>query len=574
MCAGFLIGGKEMIWGGLVHDAESVQDIINQTSSIYIGEDGKNTEFMDTRIQALEDLKAALLVSEQNFFFKLGYDNEHPKKNFQLFQKKLAQINKSNAAFKINNIESYFLEDPSIVSLLDTITSRAVGNALNKIDWTVKDFTGMETDDIIMSYFIKTFSDIIKTRGESGRFINYFVDSSDTTKINNKGEEEIFKRGLRRILKITRQPTTKNIFNIDIQEDAYIDSKTKNKLLEVIRGVTGVEAAKSTSEFRQLIIERFLNYVRTYADASGFSSFLEYELTKNIQSYDLYRNFSSLKGFLQEIWSNALLSYLFNSPGTSVPTGNIKNLLDGGHEIPVDAVLDLFNFQIKSWDLKDGKYEIRDTSKEIATFINNRAEISTSDALILFFATFQFNQPFTMSESVKWAKNNADMSIEDYENKIYSQFNSFFTDTGANSLQKVFQSHIDKIIRIDNVFKGDVGKLFEDKALYYNTFFIINDQFIPGSAMVQAIIDSLRTKKDSDILRFSITGVKNQPGINTLDSIIQRERTLAEKGKNIYKETRYYGDVEKVANLVRLSYTITINFQDILQLAYSNAVLH
>ena len=121
---------------------------------------------------------------------------------------------------------------------------------------------------------------------------------------------------------------------------------------------------------------------------------IRHEIMVNLDRYDLTRSLSSLKGFLQEVWSNAMLSFLFGRPGSSTPTGNIRNLIDNKAEIPVDAVLKNFNFQIKSFNLINGKYEnLGNTAYHVVTDGTYTYFLSTqsrSDAYMYTWTTTTF----------------------------------------------------------------------------------------------------------------------------------------------------------------------------------------
>lgn len=529
-----------MIWGGLPNYATDVENLINAVNNNFIPKDGSDVEFIDQRKQALIDLRDLLVASELSFFSQLNITKKSPKECLEQLQKRIIEIEEKNKEFSIDALEQKFLNDPTIIAMLDKITTNAVNAALSSIDWTFEDLVGRPENEFI-DYIIDNFSNRIMKRSlETGRMNNYFAN--------------IDKQGLKRILKITRSTTKDNYFHIEIKADESVSIELRNKLLEVIRDETHTKQANTSTEFKQKVIKSLLAYI-TSTSNNELARYLYHELDVNFDRYDLTRNLSSLKGFLQESWTNALLSYLFGQPGESIPTGNLQNLLDNKAEIPVDAVLRTFNFQIKSWNLINGKYEINESNKEIGTFIKQRAQITSTDLLMLFFSSYQFNQPF--SDAIP--ENPNSMTHKEYSENIYSRFNPT-----AMKLEPVFQSYVDKIVRIDNVFRGYAddnqggGFLFGKEQLYFNTFFIINDKIIPASAMIQAIIDTLNQKTDSDVLKFQINSISETRNVNTFEDII-----IANQRKKRYSE-----DYEKVANLVKISYTITFDFNEILNNAY------
>ena len=134
----------------------------------------------------------------------------------------------------------------------------------------------------------------------------------------------------------------------------------------------------------------------------------------------------------------------------------------------------------------------------------------------------------------------------------------------SNSLEEIFNSYTDRIIRLDSTFRSNQLPIFKQEKLYYNTFFIINDRIIPASTLVQCIIDSMDQQRDNHLIRFLLNKISNaQPGVNTFESIIMEDPDARKK--------RYSGSALNVANLIKISYKIQFNFDRILDMAYGKA---
>ena len=527
-----------MIWGGLPYYADDVARIISDTSSTFL-KTNENTQidYINQRITILQNLRDTLRNSEEAFYNALNLKGASSKDKIKELQERVEEINSCNRRFSVDIFVQNFLKDPEIITSLDKITTNAVNNALSSIKWTISDIAGTNEQEWISS-IVRLFSSLIGVQRASGSYSrNYFTD--------------IENQGLQRILTVERVIDSNNeeFFKISFKENTRVSTELRQKITEVIRRYTHTHIAETQSAFQNIVTKKILEYVQ--GSSSLMANCIRHEIMVNLDRYDLTRSLSSLKGFLQEVWSNAMLSFLFGRPGSSTPTGNIRNLIDNKAEIPVDAVLKNFNFQIKSFNLINGKYEIKETDKEIGTFLINRAQLDNSELLLLFFGSFQFNQPFKDAQL-----QTKRMTIDDYRDNIYSKFQSVI-----EQLEPVFQANVDKIVRIDNVFKGDKGYIFGKEKLYFNTFFIVNQHFVPASAMVDAIIRELNLINAKEILKFHLNAIstKENPDGTTLESVIK------EGGR----AKRYSGSILKVANLVKISYTINFDFDQIINNAYN-----
>ena len=109
----------------------------------------------------------------------------------------------------------------------------------------------------------------------------------------------------------------------------------KNELINVITQYTHTKMVTSKDSFKKLVTDALLNCIST--KSSLLASCIRHEVYVNYDKYDLSRSFASLRGFIQEVWVNALVSAISGRAGSSIPTGNIKTAVTNG-EIPIDYV--------------------------------------------------------------------------------------------------------------------------------------------------------------------------------------------------------------------------------------------
>lgn len=538
-----------MIWQDLPIDHEGVQDIINKTSATFLKNDeGKkfsDIAFFSKRLNDLKQLHDQVLDSEIAFYTAIG------KKDFKELMQAVEDVNDAKSKFSQDKILIELASDPQIISVLNTVSFDAIVTALEKIDFSLNDlFSDQELiGEIIQEFNKENKNSVDSKRKTSGYFMNL------------PGVKDKDPKGFQRVFKVKRSSTDK-VFNLQLaSDDIKVSSKFKKKLLELIQERTNQIAPPTLDLFKQRVFDVLKKMVSGFKNSNMFIQCLDFEINNHSLNYDVNWSWSSLKGFVGEIWSNALISTLLGQPGKSLPTGNIR-MVGSGYEIGVDAILENFNFQIKSFILDDnGRYTMRGKS-QIGEFINQRAQMDEAGLLTTFFGSYQFNQPF--SEKVKIAKDNP-MTTADYASTIYNQFDPIIKQLGP-----AFQAYVDKIIRLDSTFQGD-HPAFGKEQLYFNTFFIVNDKFVPASAMLSAIIDEFESANDRAI-EFKINGAETNPGKTTFEQVI----LLTEKANNPNIKVnpllkQYTQDVEKVANAVSLKYTITYNFTSILKRAYEKA---
>ena len=529
MCARLFLKEEEMY---LPTTAAEVKEILDRSSAI--GTIHENTNLskisvFNTQINALKNLYDITYNQAMSFFNSISIKEGSLGERLKTLQNRLTEVEQA-ARINYNQLFKAVMSNPKIISTLDKIDTESVDNALQSVEWDLGDLTGKDEDQVY-DLIIEQFSQMIQAEDKKS---GYFTNLSG--------------KGLRRILEIQFDETT-NIINIKFKEGQKISSELKNKLMNVITQYTHTKMVTSKDTFKKLVTDALLNCIST--KSSLLASCIRHEIYVNYDKYDLSRSFSSLRGFIQEVWVNALVSAVMGRAGSSIPTGNIKTAVTNG-EIPIDMVLREAKFQIKKFTLdQEGNYQIKNSGRA-GNFIADYAPDSLSKLLIELFGSYQFNQPF--SSEVKISPNNT-MTVSEYSSDVYSKFDEVITE---ENMSQVFQSSMDKIMRIDKIFSGDTGFLFAKEQMYFNTFFFVNDMIIPACVMIKSIIKSIEDTESKRMLNFTMTNISSPvQNEGTLESAI-----LSDPTEN-WSKKRYAGSAQSIANSISLSYKVDINFTDL-----------
>ena len=529
MCARLFLKEEEMY---LPTTAAEVKDVLDRSSAI--GAIHENTDLskisvFNTQINALKNLYDITYNQAISFFNSINIKEGSLGERLKTLQNRLTEIEQA-ARINYNQLFKAVMSNPKIISTLDKIDTESVDNALQSVEWDLGDLTGKDEEQVY-DLIIDQFSQMIQAEDKKS---GYFANLSG--------------KGLRRILEIKFDETT-NIINIKFKDGQKISSELKNKLVNVITQYTHTKMVTSKDSFKKLVTDALLNCIST--KSSLLASCIRHEVYVNYDKYDLSRSFSSLRGFIQEVWVNALVSAVMGRAGSSIPTGNIKTAVTNG-EIPIDMVLREAKFQIKKFTLdQEGNYQIKNSGRA-GNFITDYAPDSLSKLLIELFGSYQFNQPF--SSEVKISPNNA-TTVSEYSSDVYSKFDEIITE---ENMSQVFQSSMDKIMRIDKIFSGDTGFLFAKEQMYFNTFFFVNDMIIPACTMIKSIIKSIENTELKRMLNFTMTNISSPvQNEGTLEAVI-----LSDPTEN-WSKKRYAGSAQSIANSISLSYKVDINFIDL-----------
>ena len=334
------------------------------------------------------------------------------------------------------------------------------------------------------------FKEIILEDGEEdiNKIMENFARWVETTsgkgtrgavKIDDQGET--YFTGILQYIVITKDDQGK--FHLDIKGN--ISNTYKTRLAQIFNKLVKEEEKKieiKTAQYSNMITD-IANTIISMSGISGEpAEYLRYEIEgemrdkkKRFFQYGYAQNPLVIKGFLGEIYWNAFFSYMMQMKGASVPTGIVKD--QSGKSITIDMVVKGFGFQIKNYNI-DAQGEVAfHGNMGAGNLIVNRAQISPSDALLYLFGTWAYNQP-------------TDNATEEYRG-LYSEIEETIRESSS-----IFQLYADRIIGLDKQFSAKANQLglYQKENLYYNSFFLINTKMVPGSSIIQAIIDSMQSQ--------------------------------------------------------------------------------
>lgn len=432
-------------------------------------------QVFDGRTQELIALRDLLIQQETKFFNDiLGTSSGNPEQDLKLLQSKIDDWNNSGARNMILNNQNIILD-------------------------ILKLFGGIDLEDVAKAFTDRLVTEqLVKKMYEEEHLPEITEDLTEQLRLFlNKNFKMSFGKGQFQ-KKVTLIDNGKGEYHIEFSGEMGGDyknrfaqiffeiGKNENDYLEKKNALTFVNPyATDKGALRQGVIE-----ILTRQGISGTPLiYITKELNKNFGEYALAKNFAVTKGFLGEVYWNAFFQFLSNGRLAVAPTGTVKNL--GGQSIPIDMVVKDFGFQIKAYNLHNGKVNLGlkgDVQRGVGTFIVDRVQMSASDALLMFFGAWGYNQP-----------------VEDASSSYVSLYNSF--ENSFDTINKVFQLHVDKIIGLDKQFQARIDaeaenalaqEVFKEDRVYYNTFFLISDKMVPSSAIVQGIIESFE-KEDARV---------------------------------------------------------------------------
>lgn len=531
--------------------AKEVQNLLNRGKSSFLPKDDVNKiEFIDNRIHSLQLLYTDLVAMENRFYKDIGI-NQSGAAGLKELKKKIEEIN--NNSFSAEDVIKRVLADKDIAFTIEAYSNEALQNLLDMIEPS-----DIATDDDIieMSDIIKTFNKVIVVK-EGKKTSHYFQNAKE--------------KGLNRILEFGYFGSgyffKDQDFDLKIKEsEAHkIDSSIRKKISEAIITIKNLHMNTLTKDTLRKAVNKYL--VST-ANNTILQKYVNYECSPGRNDkYDIVANENSLKGYIQEVWSNAVLNYLFPNQ-TSIPTGNLKTKINSQQqEIGIDAVLKEFNFQIKHFTFDDeGKYTIRQSDKGAGSLLQRGGFLSMGEILLEIFASYQFNQPFREIQP----KGPNVMSVSEYENNIYSGFQDIINN---ETISKLLFSHIDYLIRLQQKFNVEANNdnLFITPKEYRNTFFIINDDFVPASAIIRALIKELQNVQDklNYYMTLEVTNIgAPKKGDGTFERLVQNTRLFSRKK---YTDKVWPIDEStaiKLADYIKISYEMTFDFPRILKHAY------
>jgi hypothetical protein len=148
------------------------------------------------------------------------------------------------------------------------------------------------------------------------------------------------------------------------------------------------------------------------------------------------------------------------------------------------------------------------------------------------------------------------MTVDSYRNTIYNEFTNIMTGT---SIKKIFDSRIGNILRVGTEFNAD--EIFGKRDMYYNTMFLIADDYVPSSIILRSIREQINASKN-DLWRseYEVGPVASSPKLE--DAYTQ------EKGKGHLASSLY--SVLYDGKKPRIDYSISLNVKELVKRAVGN----
>lgn len=317
-----------------------------------------------------------------------------------------------------------------------------------------------------------------------------------------------------------------------------MSESTKKKLLSYINPILQEnEQVNIPKKEYQSILEEIRMDLRNQGINGEIYSRINYEFTKRASNYNKAPNFFVIQGWFGEVYWNAKMNYLLHTTAT-YPTGDLKN--EQGQSTSVDMIIGDTGFQIKSWAVKEvGGQMIHKSSKkmQLGNFLEGRMEAMNTAvgiAIAEMFGAITYNKP------------NAE-----YANAMYGFYEGFYSSrmrpkaSNPYALENIMNAYLNKIIRIDagGTLKNPPIGL---KKSYLNTFWLINDDIIPSSLIIQNIIDRIKGEANSTLVDITLTNIEES------------------KSTPVWPDPIEYGNLTKIANRWTIYYDITFNFTEIM----------
>lgn len=484
----------------------------------------------DSRLDELKSLAIACRFSELEFFREIGITTNDPKEALKILQKKIDKWNQDAGA-------------------ADMIMGRVKDICLE----IEKKYRGIDFDQLTQAYSQEVFSDIMLKRMAVDDAVTdeeikeiFAAEMSKISKSVTSGKRGFNAKKLNERVEITYvRPSRNTKAQLIFKLDGNMSSDYKTRLAKIYNEVVGAQQQQVkvrspyNPEDKQEIIKDITDTITANIGGEA-AKYINNEIKLRFSDYGIAENLIVIKGFLGEIYWNAFFKYLgFDT----VPTGVVKDLKN--RSIPIDMILKDAGFQIKNYTIDEKGKVVFQGSNQAANFITSRAQIPSplSEILINLFATYGYNLP-------------VDDATERYEN-LYKHIEHVVTPTDERYMNSVFKLYVDRIIGLDKKF-GVSSKaaenipffdMGENEALYFNTFFLIQDKIVPSSSIIEAIVEEYR--KESDKIKFS--------AIYTTNSIKQWDQELK-------------GTMEKtLANYTKIAWEVTINVENVIQAAYKSA---
>ena len=466
-----------------VEQVKTVQENFLSSTGRISSKEGVSNYIEDIIIK-LNSLYQTLISLENSFYTKLNLPIG--KKGILELRRRLNKLNNDKYFLYMNNVNEEEMQKAIDYAL----------TGVNREDWfkTVLEKSSfldeLMKDQSVVSYSGKEFVSLLN---------NYLKDTKTldgTVFYFQKGQKQ--SRGLPNYIASLKFTKKKGKVEVDVtptNDAPLIPAKMIDRLTTATQ--SSWDRFTITGNVQQRAFDYFLNKI-----SDG-------EIRQSMQKmYQLYGNRfntntspASIRGFFGEL--KALVAMDILSNGNALPTGTLLQATGQvGKQIPIDLIVADAGFQIKNYQLEDKMITFHDQGSSFATVVSNTFfdDQSLVETILEFFGSYQYNQP-----------------IETATPSYIGLYGRFQNSINNGNLEKMFQANLDNLLRISSQFsaKANPQNLFNTNGFYYNTFFIVGKELIPASAIVLALIETLRTEnKDNNFLTSSFvfeTNTTNEP---------------------------------------------------------------
>ena len=526
----------------LPRTTEEVQSVINNFGLTTLGKAKENNGIIEQINTILNDLYNELLKEEEDFYRKYGISQGGFSKFYEKIKKILDLFNKSYA-FCLSGTKEYL----------------EVKNNLFNIDyWPTK-------IESVINEYAKT--------SEFAEHMGNLTEENLGVLIGKVRKKTVNKTA--HVHKATIQKKN-NIWELKVEGD----NVSFERIYKMVKEFLGKDQkVPPPTGFKNKVVDFLLK--NCLPPEIPYREYFAYEIRGRIDQYDLFPNENSFKGFLLEVRNNAFLNVIANEFGRNIlssPVGaSIKN--NNGQELPIDVIFDGTNFQVKNWTINsDGKYTVSKTTSLITLLEIAEKDVGLVEAYELFFGSYIFNtevtnekilalfktKPSDVNEETGLSFTSVRQSLEGEYNKTISVIPTYL------------EQCLDRILRIDGNLQMDKSLLFKPvfggKDEFHNNFFMINDKIIPSSAIVKAMILSLREKDTEKKIINSSFPIKevDETKYHFENYVYQQSASYERDGNTITKSRRDYKTFPNpltVARQIKTSYRITLNIGEIFNIA-------
>lgn len=526
--------------------AQEVVDLQNRVFGLHTSW-GTDDAYLTDLIHRLEKLHTILKAQEQEFYRMLAVNS------IEELQHKLEVLNDSNFRGLLNYDTKEFEQLMQIMTLDLTQNLRIYFD--NIADQ--KDFVRILQYNLQEGVENPTFRAI--QRMTHGQIINQgqFTEFLQNIEKSIDGQINITIDLSKRKNQVTFR-TTENFQNNELSNRWL--KRLKDDFHVIIENVGGAGS------------NRLRNWCKSHMP-SELQPYFNDQFRHLTERYDLnITNSNSIKGFLGELYANISLAYLLGKSASVTATGKVRNkLMPNSPEVPIDAlaygkgtdisdpsqIMKLCGFQVKNYNIKDNILSLGgknpNSSKDWMRMdnflkIRLRAEEDVNNLLEQFFASYQYNQLVLDPGKVDTAAQ-------------YQHVVDRFTNS-VDRLTSIFAGYIPNIVNIQAVIQSD--KVFTTAQEYYNTFFIVRDKYIPSSAIIEVLIETLQHIEDLETRTTSILKIQYHNTKKGHYGIGQKE---AERLGIWNKDSTTQPSIASLLSQVRIYYQVNFDLETILNKA-------